>query len=165
MLRAALSLGAHTAVGAACYVLLRRLILRRPRARCAAAVATVLAHGLAFGCVVAPPLSWEWSKAKSTASFALGMCLMSRLTVVGVTGGIACGKSVFGHHLRQRYGAVVIDCDIISREVRCLGPDARGDWAVGRRREDRARILASSLARGAQGPIVGSLPRAEAFAL
>lgn len=50
--------------------------------------------------------------------FALGLVTASRMTVVGVTGGIACGKSTFCRHLAKVHGAAVIDFDKLSREVR-----------------------------------------------
>lgn len=162
MLYAALSLGAHAVAGVAYYALARRILLQRPLARRAAAIAAVLAHGLAFGSATAATPPWGRATAKSTVFFAAGMCLMSRLTVLGVTGGIACGKSMFGLHLKQRHGAVVIDCDVISREVRCLAPAARRAQAPGRStapRRSRRGIHPVPPAHGAPGrPLRGPRP-------
>jgi dephospho-CoA kinase len=36
---------------------------------------------------------------------------------VGLTGGIACGKSLVAYMLATRYGAVVLDADVLAREV------------------------------------------------
>jgi len=39
------------------------------------------------------------------------------MRVIGLTGGIACGKSTVSKHLTEKRGVPVIDCDLIAREV------------------------------------------------
>lgn len=48
---------------------------------------------------------------------------MGRILSVGLTGGIASGKSVVAHRMAQR-GAVVIDADLLAREV--VAPGSQG---------------------------------------
>ena len=46
-------------------------------------------------------------------------------TVIGLTGGIACGKSTVSQYLRQR-GIPVIDADLVARQV--VAPGTVGLW-------------------------------------
>lgn len=39
------------------------------------------------------------------------------MRVVGLTGGIACGKSVCSSHVASIPGVAVVDCDLIARKV------------------------------------------------
>ena len=48
------------------------------------------------------------------------------MRVLGLTGGIACGKSNVSDALRQ-LGAVIIDGDVLSRELTC--PNGRSSAA------------------------------------
>jgi hypothetical protein len=41
----------------------------------------------------------------------------SEMRVVGLTGGIACGKSVCSSHVASIPGVAVVDCDLIARKV------------------------------------------------
>jgi len=48
-------------------------------------------------------------------------------TVIGLTGGIACGKSVVSAYLKEK-GYLIIDADLIARE--CVAPGSLGIKAV-----------------------------------
>lgn len=39
------------------------------------------------------------------------------MLIVGLTGGIACGKSTVSKELKDRYGLTIVDADLIAREV------------------------------------------------
>lgn len=39
------------------------------------------------------------------------------MRVIGLTGGIACGKSTVSHQLHEEYGAVILDADVIAYEL------------------------------------------------
>lgn len=39
------------------------------------------------------------------------------MKLIGLTGGISCGKSTVSRLLRNEYGAAIIDCDEIARWV------------------------------------------------
>ncbi|WP_298611523.1 dephospho-CoA kinase [uncultured Thermosynechococcus sp.] len=45
---------------------------------------------------------------------------MSRLRL-GITGGIACGKSVVAAYLQQRYGLPIVDADVLARQAVAVG--------------------------------------------
>jgi dephospho-CoA kinase len=53
-------------------------------------------------------------------SLALGW-VIARTQVIGLTGGICCGKSTLDTFFRQRLGWPVIDCDLIADELRRPG--------------------------------------------
>ena len=46
------------------------------------------------------------------------------MLIVGLTGGIATGKSTVSNSLREKHGLTVIDADSIAREVVCPGKSA-----------------------------------------
>ena len=39
------------------------------------------------------------------------------MLIVGLTGGIACGKSTVSKELKDRYGLTIVDADLVAREV------------------------------------------------
>jgi dephospho-CoA kinase len=42
---------------------------------------------------------------------------VSRIKIIGLTGGIGCGKSTVSNYLVTKYKLKIIDCDLISREI------------------------------------------------
>ncbi len=46
---------------------------------------------------------------------------MSRPFRLGITGGIACGKSVVAAYLQQRYGLPIVDADVLARQAVAVG--------------------------------------------
>jgi dephospho-CoA kinase len=77
--------------------------------------------------------------------------------VIGLTGGIAAGKSVVSARLAQ-LGAVVIDADVLAREA--VAPGTPGLEAVRRRFGDDVLAPDGSLDRAALGALVFADPRA-----
>ncbi len=43
--------------------------------------------------------------------------LTSKQRIIGITGGIACGKTTVANYLRDRYGLPILDADIYAREA------------------------------------------------
>ena len=41
--------------------------------------------------------------------------------VLGITGGVGCGKSTVLQYLKEAYGAVLIECDEVARELQQPG--------------------------------------------
>jgi dephospho-CoA kinase len=78
---------------------------------------------------------------------------MSRL--VGLTGGIACGKSAVSNQLRDR-GALIIDADQIAREV--LAPNSEGLARVVARWGDEILDTEGALDRTRLGALVFGKP-------
>ena len=70
---------------------------------------------------------------------------------VGLTGGIASGKSTVSHRLRER-GAFVVDMDVVAHEA--LAPEGIAFGAVVERFGDRILDEAGQIDRGKLGPIV-----------
>lgn len=81
------------------------------------------------------------------------------MDVIGLTGGIAAGKSVVSARLAH-LGAVVIDADVLAREA--VAPGTPGLEAVHRRFGDAVRAPDGSLDRAALGALVFADPRARA---
>ncbi len=79
------------------------------------------------------------------------------MDVIGLTGGIAAGKSVVSARLAQ-LGAVVIDADVLAREA--VAPGTPGLEAVRRRFGDDVLAPDGSLDRAALGALVFADPRA-----
>ena len=77
--------------------------------------------------------------------------------MIGLTGGIAAGKSVVSARLAQ-HGAVVIDADVLAREA--VAPGTPGLEAVRRRFGDDVLAPDGSLDRAALGALVFADPRA-----
>lgn len=79
--------------------------------------------------------------------------------LIGLTGGIASGKSVVSSRLAQR-GAILVDADILAREV--VGPGSDGLAAIAR--EFGASVISpdGSLDRAALGAIIFSDPEKRA---
>ncbi len=79
--------------------------------------------------------------------------------LIGLTGGIASGKSVVSSRLAQR-GAILVDADVLSREVVERGSDGLAAIA----REFGANVISSdgSLDRAALGAIIFSDPEKRA---
>lgn len=73
------------------------------------------------------------------------------VTRIGLTGGIASGKSTVAHRLAER-GAVIIDADQLSREV--VAPGTAGLRAVVERFGEQVLATDGSLNRAALGRIV-----------
>lgn len=46
---------------------------------------------------------------------------MSRPFCLGISGGIACGKSVVAAYLQQRYGVPIVDADVLARQAVAVG--------------------------------------------
>ncbi|QEQ00092.1 dephospho-CoA kinase [Thermosynechococcus sp. CL-1] len=46
---------------------------------------------------------------------------MSRPLRLGITGGIACGKSVVAAYLQQQYGVPIVDADVLARQAVAVG--------------------------------------------
>lgn len=47
--------------------------------------------------------------------------------ILGITGGVGCGKSTVLNYLKERYGAILIECDEVARQLQqpgeaCYGP-------------------------------------------
>ena len=61
----------------------------------------------------APPTSWVWAVGCS----AVGAVLGGRFSLVGLTGGIATGKSTVSRRLAGTHGVPIIDADLIARLV------------------------------------------------
>lgn len=74
---------------------------------------------------------------------------------IGLTGGIASGKSTVVSMLRQ-YDAAIIDCDIIARDV--VLPGSKGLQAVGRAFGPQALLSDGTMNRAYIGSIVFSNP-------
>lgn len=81
------------------------------------------------------------------------------MDVIGLTGGIAAGKSVVSARLAQ-LGAVVIDADVLAREA--VGPGTPGLEAVRLRFGDAVIAADGGLDRTALGSIVFADPAARA---
>ncbi|UTT62327.1 dephospho-CoA kinase [Microcella humidisoli] len=79
------------------------------------------------------------------------------MDVIGLTGGIAAGKSVVSARLAQ-LGAAVIDADVLAREA--VAPGTPGLEAVRRRFGDDVLAPDGSLDRAALGALVFADPRA-----
>ena len=80
------------------------------------------------------------------------------MRVIGLTGGIACGKSTVSRWLREQPGCCVIDGDQISRQL-----TAPGGSALPRIREtfgDRVFLADGTLNRRGLGNLVFSQPAA-----
>ena len=64
----------------------------------------------------------------STALPILSMYLidlfLGKVLIIGLTGGIACGKSTLVNYLKQSYKIKIIDCDEISKKQRLPGGPA-----------------------------------------
>ena len=81
------------------------------------------------------------------------------MRILGLTGGIAAGKSVVARRL-QEHGAVLVDADVIAREV--VEPGTPGLDAIRRRFGDGVIAPDGTLDRAALGAIVFSDPDARA---
>jgi len=81
------------------------------------------------------------------------------LKLIGLTGGICCGKSTVADHLRSM-GVPVIDADAVSREV--VAPDTDGLGAVVARFGAQILQADGHLDREALGAIVVADPEAKA---
>ncbi|WP_460192917.1 dephospho-CoA kinase [Thermosynechococcus sp. FA-CM-4201] len=46
---------------------------------------------------------------------------MSKPLRLGITGGIACGKSVVAAYLQQQYGVPIVDADVLARQAVAVG--------------------------------------------
>jgi dephospho-CoA kinase len=77
---------------------------------------------------------------------------------IGITGPIGCGKSTVGRWLGERPGVVVIDADVVAREV--LAPGTSEVEAVYGRFGERLRGADGELDRAALGRIVFADPDA-----
>ena len=75
------------------------------------------------------------------------------MRVIGLTGGIASGKSTVSNTLRDDYGAVILDADVAAREIAEPGAPL---WTafVARYGEERVLLPDGTLDRGAIGEIV-----------
>jgi dephospho-CoA kinase len=74
-------------------------------------------RGRLAAAAVAVPAALLLHKNFAVLSAAIALLLLSkRLVCVGLTGGIAAGKSAVAEELRQQ-GAVVIDADVVARDV------------------------------------------------
>ncbi|MEA5401099.1 dephospho-CoA kinase [Synechococcus sp. BA-124 BA4] len=71
---------------------------------------------------------------------------------IGLTGGIATGKSSVGRFLAERHGLPVLDADRYAREA--LAPCSQGEQAVLERYGDRVRHATGGIDRAALGRIV-----------
>lgn len=80
---------------------------------------------------------------------------------IGLTGGIASGKSSAGRWLAERHGLLVLDADTYAREA--LASGSHGEQAVLVRFGSRVRQPAGSLDRSALGRIVFSDPAERAW--
>lgn len=60
----------------------------------------------------------------STFWMMLLIYLVSRVRLVGITGGIGCGKSTVSQYLVDKYRLRLIDCDMISRSIYLKGQPA-----------------------------------------
>lgn len=81
------------------------------------------------------------------------------MDVIGLTGGIAAGKSVVSARLAER-GATIIDADLLARDAVAVG--SPGLAAVRQRFGDAVLAADGSLDRGALGALVFSEPSARA---
>ncbi len=81
------------------------------------------------------------------------------MRILGLTGGIAAGKSVVARRLKE-HGAVVVDADAIAREV--VEPGTPGLDAIRRRFGEGVIAPDGTLDRAALGAIVFSDPAARA---
>ncbi|EAR94236.3 dephospho-CoA kinase (macronuclear) [Tetrahymena thermophila SB210] len=54
----------------------------------------------------------------------LSIYIQSKITIIGLTGGIACGKSAVGNYFKDFLKLSIIDCDILSRRVVEVGKPA-----------------------------------------
>ncbi|KAL4493050.1 hypothetical protein ABPG72_003135 [Tetrahymena utriculariae] len=54
----------------------------------------------------------------------LSIYVESKITIIGLTGGIACGKSAVGHYFKDFLKLSIIDCDVLSRRVVEVGKPA-----------------------------------------
>lgn len=86
------------------------------------------------------------------------MTMVGRPLHIGLTGPIGCGKSTIARSLGERPGIVVVDADIVAREV--LEPGTAELHAVFRRFGDDLRRPDGSLDRAALGRIVFADPDA-----
>nr|WP_225867649.1 dephospho-CoA kinase [Cyanobium sp. NIES-981] len=75
---------------------------------------------------------------------------------IGLTGGIASGKSTAGRWLSERAGLPVLDADLFAREA--LAPGSAGEAAVRERYGDAVPWDAHGLDRAALGRLVFSNP-------
>ncbi len=75
------------------------------------------------------------------------------MVIIGLTGGIACGKSTVSDWLRERYGARILDTDAMAWE---LAEPGKALWQLYVDRYGRARVLNDdgTLNRRAVGAIV-----------
>ncbi|KAL4441555.1 hypothetical protein ABPG74_021487 [Tetrahymena malaccensis] len=54
----------------------------------------------------------------------LSIYIQNKITIIGLTGGIACGKSAVGNYFKDFLKLSIIDCDILSRRVVQVGKPA-----------------------------------------
>ena len=88
----------------------------KPSTRLLASLAAPCGGAVLFRVVSGSPSSTGWAVA------AIGLVFVIfgyRLSPIGLTGGIACGKSAVTQRLRQ-HGVAVVDADVIARQVRIL---------------------------------------------
>ncbi|MDJ0742861.1 MAG: dephospho-CoA kinase [Xenococcaceae cyanobacterium MO_167.B27] len=78
------------------------------------------------------------------------MTLKRRL--IGLTGGIATGKTTVSNYLAKKYQIPVLDADIFAREA--VTPDSDILTAIFSRYGDRVKLPSSSLNRSALGEII-----------
>lgn len=82
---------------------------------------------------------------------------MSRPLRLGITGGIACGKSVVAAYLQQRYGVPIVDADVLARQAVAVGTPIY--QAIVDRYGDKIRRSDGTLNRPRLGEIVFAQPQ------
>lgn len=82
--------------------------------------------------------------------------------VVGLTGGIACGKSTVSRWLREKYNLPVLDADVIAEELAAPG-NALWQSYVERYGAERALLPDGKLDRSAIGQIIFADPNERAW--
>ncbi len=90
---------------------------------------------------------------------------MKRVIVVGLTGGVAAGKSEVARIFREEHGIPIVDADAVARELRGPGGAAEGpiESAFGKLSDEKLRALVfnDATARARLEAILHPLIRAE----
>ena len=79
------------------------------------------------------------------------------MRVIGLTGGIACGKSTVSHQLSEEYGAMILDADVVAYQ---LAEPGNMLWSafIGRYGKERVSRCDGTLNRSAVAEIVFQNP-------
>ena len=119
------TVGALVAAVASVVCFVAGLVAAKPHAhyahRTAAVAAPVVACAVAAAFLVPVPAAAEWVSwaAPVGATLVASAVVLVGVVVapIGLTGGIASGKSTVSRHLAAHHGVAIVDADVVAREV------------------------------------------------